>query len=150
MCPLQRFCSKPAASPSLHHPTPQSSSSQPQESGPGVSARQGGRGAPGAVEELRAFCRQALHECITQEKAGSLPSYLLLYGLMQGILGADNGSGMYPHSLARTHGHIVEFAENGSGVYPHSLACTHGHTVQYWVRHVSPKLRMNSWTDHLV
>ncbi len=128
MFPLQRFCSKPAASLSLHHPTSQPSSSQPQESGPDVDARQGGRGAPGAVEELRAFCRQALYECITQEKPGSLPSYLLLYGLMQGILGADNGSGMYPHSLAHTH----------------------GHTMQCWVRCVSPKLCMNSWTYHTV
>ncbi|KAL0039031.1 hypothetical protein WJX77_005730 [Trebouxia sp. C0004] len=91
----QHFCSKPTAPPSLHHPIPQPSSSQPQESGPDVNARQQGRGASGAVEELRAFCRLALYECITQEKPGSLPSYLLLYGLMQGILGADNGSGKH-------------------------------------------------------
>ena len=127
MCPLQRFCAKPATPPSLHHPTSQpSSSSQPQESGPGISARQGGRGAPGAVEELRAFCRQALYECITEEKPGSLPSYLLLFGLMQGILGADNGSGVYPHSCARTH----------------------GHTMQYWVRCVSSQLSTYLWAYH--
>ncbi len=68
---------------------------------------------PGAVEELRAFCRQALYECITQEKPGSLPSYLLLYGLMQGILGADNGSGVYPQSLARTYGHTIQSVVSG-------------------------------------
>ena len=127
MGPLQRFCSKPTTPPSLHHPRSRSSSSQPQESGPDVSARQGARGAPGAVEELRAFCRQALYECITQEKPGSLPSYLLLFGLMQGILGADNGSGVYPHSLARTHGHTM-----------------------HWVRCVPPQLSTYSWTYHTV
>lgn len=33
----------------------------------------------GAAEELRAFCRSALYECVTQEKAELLPSYLSLY-----------------------------------------------------------------------
>ncbi len=170
MCPLQRFCSKPTTPPSLCHSTSRSSSSQPQESGPDVNARQRGRGAPGAIEELRAFCRQALYECITQEKPGSLPSYLLLFGLMQGILGADDGSGVYPHSLARTHGHTMHFwgsgvyphrlarahghaiqsADNELGTYLHSLAHTHGHTMQNWVRYVSPKFCTHSWTYHAV
>ena len=47
----------------------------------------------GAVQELRAFCREALYECITQEKPGSLQSYLLVYSLMQGILGGSHPPG---------------------------------------------------------
>lgn len=47
----------------------------------------------GAAQELRAFCREALYECITQEKPGSLQSYLLVYSLMQGILGGSHPPG---------------------------------------------------------
>ena len=52
--------------------------------GAGTPPGEAGRGAwanatGAAAEELRVFCRSALYECVTQEKADLLPSYLALY-----------------------------------------------------------------------
>lgn len=95
---LQRFCSQPSSVPSLQTPPlpPSSAPQQPGESAKGHFGSQGRQAAHKAAEELRAFCREALHECITQEKPGSLQSYVLLYSLMHGVLGAEGGPGMPP------------------------------------------------------
>ena len=45
------------------------------EAGPGAWLNATGA----AAEELRVFCRSALYECVTQEKAELLPAYLALY-----------------------------------------------------------------------
>lgn len=90
---LQRFCSQPSSGMGA------SSSSSPQAAAsslPGDPITLGGGGVQGAAQELRAFCREALYECITQEKPGSLQSYLLLYSLMQGILGGGSPPGTVP------------------------------------------------------
>ena len=52
--------------------------------GAGAPPGEAGRGAwanatGAAAEELRVFCRSALYECVTQEKAELLPSYVALY-----------------------------------------------------------------------
>ena len=105
---LQKFCSRPSSAPSLQLPVPQPSSAS-QHRGSGQGYDKGRRGAQGAAEELRGFCREALYECITQEKPGSLQSYLLLYSLMQAVLGNDRGQSMlWQHWPSRMHcSHIM-------------------------------------------
>lgn len=93
---LQRFCSQPsmATQSSSGMGTASSSSSHPAAPPlPEDPNPQGGGGAQGAAQDLRAFCREALYECITEEKPGSLASYLLLYSLMQGIMGGSHSPG---------------------------------------------------------
>ena len=98
-CPwvMQRFCSQPsmATQSSSSMGASSSASAQPNAASPPQDpSTPGGGGAQGAAQDLRAFCREALYECITQEKPGSLQSYLLLYSLMQGILGNGNPPGI--------------------------------------------------------
>ena len=109
MCSLvpvvQRFCShssmaQPSSSSIAASSDPSSqpaASSPPQDPnilGEGVADPSVG-GAQGAAQDLRAFCREALYECITEEKPGSLPSYLLLYSLMRGLVGGSNTPGTH-------------------------------------------------------
>ena len=93
--PMQRFCSQrlPGPTPPSPEGSEPSSSSSSERQDPAEGSSQTRRAVQGAAEELRAFCREALYECITQEKPGSLQSYLLLYSLMQGLMGKDQGTG---------------------------------------------------------
>ena len=94
---LQRFCSQPSTATqsscrlgaTLCSPSHPAAAPLPED----PTAR-GGGGAQGAAPDLRAFCREALYECITEEKPGSLASYLLLYSLMQGMLGSSHPPGI--------------------------------------------------------
>ncbi|KAL3162204.1 hypothetical protein ABBQ32_009910 [Trebouxia sp. C0010 RCD-2024] len=96
----QRFCSQSSmAQPSSSRMAASSDPPSPQPAAPSPpqdpsSLGEGGEdpsmgGTQGLAQGLRTFCREALYECITQEKPGSLPSYLLLYSLMQGLRGGS-------------------------------------------------------------
>lgn len=96
---LQRFCSQPTSGmgASFSSSSQAANSSLPQDP---ITLGEGG--VQGAAQELRAFCREALYECITLEKPGSLQSYLLLYSLMQGILGGGHPAGTVPLALLQS------------------------------------------------